>query len=154
MPPPPFWSGSAAPCRRRLRARARILGMADTGSGPHAGAHRHGGRGPAGTGTRAGLQPADVDLFEINEGFAAMALHFIEEMGGRAARQRQRRRHRHRHAMGCTGAALVSVLLDELDRARRAHRLHRDLRIAAGRDGDERGQRDGGGAVSICPWPA
>jgi acetyl-CoA C-acetyltransferase len=99
-----------------LTARARIVGFADTGSD----------RMLALTGTvdaarlalaRAGLQPADIDLFEINEGFAAMALHFMDDMqvghdrvnvnGGAIAIG---------HAMGCTGAALVSVLLDELDR--------------------------------------
>ena len=66
---------------------------------------------------RAGLAAKDIDLFEINEGFAAMALHFMEDMqidharvnvnGGAIAIG---------HAMGCTGAALVSVLLDELER--------------------------------------
>ena len=99
-----------------LAARARILGFADCGSD----------RMLALTGTvdaarlalaRAGLQTKDIDLFEINEGFAAMALHFMDEMqvghervnvnGGAIAIG---------HAMGCTGAALVSVLLDELER--------------------------------------
>ncbi|MBP6505125.1 MAG: acetyl-CoA C-acyltransferase, partial [Rhodoferax sp.] len=66
---------------------------------------------------RAGLQTRDIDLFEINEGFAAMALHFMQDMdiapdrlnvnGGAIAIG---------HAMGCTGAALVGVMLDELDR--------------------------------------
>ena len=107
---------AAALARAGLPPRARILGMADTGSD----------RTLALTGTvraarlaiaRAQLQPADIDLFEINEGFAAMALHFMEDMnvnhdrvnvnGGAIAIG---------HAMGCTGAALVSVLLDELDR--------------------------------------
>ena len=102
--------------RSGLKARARILGMADTGSD----------RMLALTGTvdaarlalaRAQLRAQDIDLFEINEGFAAMALHFMEEMqvdaqrvnvnGGTIAIG---------HAMGCTGAALVSVLLDELER--------------------------------------
>ncbi|MEY4266661.1 MAG: hypothetical protein RIS90_1196 [Pseudomonadota bacterium] len=106
----------AAVERAGLRSRARILGMADIGSD----------RMLALTGTvdatrlalqRAGLRPADVDLFEINEGFAAMALHFMDDMqvgaerinvnGGAIAIG---------HAMGCTGAALVSVLLDELER--------------------------------------
>jgi len=106
----------AAVERAGLRSRARILGLADTGSD----------RMLALTGTvdaahlalqRAGLRPADMDLFEINEGFAAMALHFMDEMkvsadrvnvnGGAIAIG---------HAMGCTGAALVSVLLDELER--------------------------------------
>lgn len=106
----------AALSRAKLRPRARILGFADTGSD----------RTLALTGTvdaarlalaRAQLQPGDMDLFEINEGFAAMALHFMDEMqvnhdrlnvnGGAIAIG---------HAMGCTGAALVSVLLDELAR--------------------------------------
>jgi acetyl-CoA C-acetyltransferase len=106
----------AALSRAGLDARARIAGFADTGSD----------RTLAITGTvdaarlalaRAGLQARDIDLFEINEGFAAMALHFMHEMrvdheqfnvnGGAIAIG---------HAMGCTGAALISVLLDELDR--------------------------------------
>jgi len=99
-----------------LQARARILGFADTGSD----------RTLALTGTvdaarlalaRSGKRAEDMDLFEINEGFAAMALHFMQDMqvghdrvnvnGGAIAIG---------HAMGCTGAALVSVLLDELER--------------------------------------
>ena len=107
---------SEALARNQLRPRARILGMADCGSD----------RRLALTGTvpaarlaiaRAGLQTHDIDLFEINEGFAAMALHFMEDMaldatrvnvnGGAIAIG---------HAMGCTGAALISVLLDELER--------------------------------------
>lgn len=106
----------AALQRNRLKPRACILGMADTGSD----------RMLALGGTvdaarlalaRAKLEASDVDLFEINEGFAAMALHFMDEMqvgpertnvnGGAIAIG---------HAMGCTGAALVSVLLDELER--------------------------------------
>jgi acetyl-CoA C-acetyltransferase len=109
--------GSQAALQRHgLRARARILAMADTGSD----------RMLALTGTvdaarlalsRARLDTQDIDLFEINEGFAAMALHFMDQMqvdaqrvnvnGGAIAIG---------HAMGCTGAALVSVLLDELER--------------------------------------
>ncbi|MCB2043546.1 MAG: acetyl-CoA C-acyltransferase, partial [Rhodoferax sp.] len=65
---------------------------------------------------RAGLRPGDIDLFEINEGFAAMALHFMDEMavphdrlnvnGGAIAIG---------HAMGATGAAMVGVMLDALE---------------------------------------
>lgn len=105
----------AALSRGGLKARARILGFSDMGSD----------RTLALTGTvdaarlalaRAKLRVQDVDLFEINEGFAAMALHFMDEMqvgherlnvnGGAIAIG---------HAMGCTGAALISVLLDELE---------------------------------------
>ena len=109
--------GSAAAVQRAgLAPRARILGIADVGSQ----------RMLALTGTvtaarqairRAGLEVGDIDLFEINEGFAAMALHFMDEMqveperlnvnGGAIAIG---------HAMGCTGAAMVSVVLDELER--------------------------------------
>ena len=104
-----------AVARAGLKARARILGFADTGSD----------RMLALTGTvdaarlaleRAKLQAQDIDLFEINEGFAAMALHFMEDMmvshekvnvnGGAIAIG---------HAMGATGAAMVSVLLDEME---------------------------------------
>ncbi len=101
--------------RAGLVPRARILGIADTGSD----------RTLALTGTvdaarlalrRAGLHSGDIDLFEINEGFAAMALHFMDEMavphdrlnvnGGAIAIG---------HAMGATGAAMVGVMLDALE---------------------------------------
>jgi len=109
--------GSAgALARAGLQPRARILAMADTGSD----------RTLALTGTvdaarlalrRAGLPAAEIDLYEINEGFAAMALHFIDEMGVEAARVNVNGGAiAIGHAMGCTGAALVSVLLDELER--------------------------------------
>ena len=108
--------GSRAALERgALVPRARILGFADTGSD----------RTLALTGTvdaarlalqRAGLRPGDIDLFEINEGFAAMALHFMDEMavphdrlnvnGGAIAIG---------HAMGATGAAMVGVMLDALE---------------------------------------
>jgi acetyl-CoA C-acetyltransferase len=107
---------SQALARHGLQARARVLGFADTGSD----------RALALTGTvdaaklalaRAKLAAQDIDLFEINEGFAAMALHFMDEMrvdhervnvnGGAIAIG---------HAMGATGAALISVVLDELSR--------------------------------------
>ena len=108
--------GSRAALERGgLVPRARILGFADTGSD----------RTLALTGTvdaarlalqRAGLRPGDIDLFEINEGFAAMALHFMDEMavphdrlnvnGGAIAIG---------HAMGATGAAMVGVMLDALE---------------------------------------
>lgn len=109
--------GSAAALQRAgLKARARIVGMADVGSD----------RTLALTGTvtaaqlalqRAGLQAKDIDLFEINEGFAAMALHFMDDMGVDAERLNVNGGAiAIGHAMGCTGAALVGVVLDELDR--------------------------------------
>lgn len=66
---------------------------------------------------RAGLTPADIDLFEVNESFAALALHYARHMGigldrlnvngGAIALG---------HAMGSTGAALLGTALDELER--------------------------------------
>ena len=67
--------------------------------------------------TRAGLAPGDIDLFEVNESFAALMLHFERSLdisrdrlnvnGGAIALG---------HAMGSTGTALVGTLLDELER--------------------------------------
>ncbi len=66
---------------------------------------------------RAGLGAGDIDLYEVNESFAALALHFARHMaipldrlnvnGGAIALG---------HAMGSTGAALIGTALDELER--------------------------------------
>ena len=66
---------------------------------------------------RAGLTPADIDLFEVNESFAALMLHYQKHLaighdrlnvnGGAIALG---------HAMGSTGASLVGMALDELER--------------------------------------
>ncbi|MCI1191212.1 acetyl-CoA C-acyltransferase [Calidifontimicrobium sp. SYSU G02091] len=66
---------------------------------------------------RAGLGVADVDLFEVNESFAALMLHFMRHLGvpherlnvngGAIALG---------HAMGSTGSALLGTALDELER--------------------------------------
>lgn len=114
---------SAGALRRHgLRARARILACADvsadrtlalTGAVPAT--HR--------VLARAGLSVADIDLFEINESFAALMLHAMRHLGvphdrlnvngGAIALG---------HAMGSTGSALIGTALDELERrnARRA----------------------------------
>jgi acetyl-CoA C-acetyltransferase len=65
----------------------------------------------------AGLRVEDVDLFEVNEAFAAVPLHFSESMGvplekmnvngGAIALG---------HPIGATGAILLGTLLDELER--------------------------------------
>ncbi|MYR90955.1 acetyl-CoA C-acyltransferase, partial [Streptomyces sp. SID685] len=59
----------------------------------------------------------DIDLVEINEAFAAVVLRFVEEMGlplekvnvngGAIALG---------HPLGATGAMLVGMLVDELER--------------------------------------
>lgn len=66
---------------------------------------------------KAGLRPSDIDLFEVNEAFASVVLKFQKDMdvplekinvnGGAIAMG---------HPLGATGAMLVSMLLDELER--------------------------------------
>jgi acetyl-CoA C-acetyltransferase len=66
---------------------------------------------------KAGLTVDDIDLFEVNEAFAALMLHYMKHLGvpherlnvngGAIALG---------HPMGSTGTALISVALDELER--------------------------------------
>lgn len=81
---------------------------------------------------KAGLQIGDIDLFEVNESFASLMLHYMKHLavphsklnvnGGAIALG---------HAMGSTGSALVGMALDELE-ARQAHRAVISLCGAAG----------------------
>ena len=86
--------------RRRahgLKPRARIRAMATVGR--RAGHHAHRARArPARRRSRmAGMKPRDIDLWEINEAFAAVVLQTDAQARDRSrARQRQRRRHRAR----------------------------------------------------------
>ncbi|MCW1930799.1 acetyl-CoA C-acyltransferase [Pararhodobacter zhoushanensis] len=109
--------GTAAAAERAgLKPRARILAVAElsvdrvlalTGSVEAAQAAL----------AKAGLTADDIDLFEVNESFAALALHFARHMdvpldrlnvnGGAIALG---------HAMGSTGAALIGTALDALER--------------------------------------
>jgi acetyl-CoA C-acetyltransferase len=66
---------------------------------------------------KAGLTVNDIDLFEVNEAFAAVPLRFMREMGvphekvnvnGGAIAMG--------HPLGATGAMLLGTLLDELER--------------------------------------
>ena len=66
---------------------------------------------------KAGLTVDDIDLWEINEAFAAVALRYMRDLGvsheitnvngGSIAMG---------HPLGATGGALVSIVLDELER--------------------------------------
>jgi acetyl-CoA C-acetyltransferase len=66
---------------------------------------------------KAGLKPADIDLFEINEAFAVVAEKFIRDLkldrakvnvnGGSIALG---------HPIGATGSILIGTVLDELER--------------------------------------
>jgi acetyl-CoA C-acetyltransferase len=66
---------------------------------------------------KAGLTIDDIDLFEVNEAFAAVPMRFMREFGvphekvnvnGGAIAMG--------HPLGATGAMLVGTLLDELER--------------------------------------
>ncbi|WP_354639308.1 acetyl-CoA C-acetyltransferase [Kitasatospora camelliae] len=102
--------------RYGLTPRARIVSAAVSGSEPTI---MLTGPAPA---TRkalakAGLTAADIDLVEINEAFAAVAMRFMRELGfrhdqvnvngGAIALG---------HPLGATGAMLIGTLVDELER--------------------------------------
>ena len=66
---------------------------------------------------KAGMTPADIDLWEINEAFASVAMRYMKDLGinqeitnvnGGAIAMG--------HPLGATGAMLVSTMLDELER--------------------------------------
>jgi acetyl-CoA C-acetyltransferase len=99
-----------------LRPRARIRAAAVTGSEPTI---MLTGTTPACQKAlrQAGMQPRDVDLWEINEAFAAVPLKTARDLdldldrvnvnGGAIALG---------HPLGATGAMLLGTLLDELER--------------------------------------
>jgi acetyl-CoA C-acetyltransferase len=66
---------------------------------------------------RAGMTTGDIDLFELNEAFAAVVLHYMNQLniphdkinvnGGAIAMG---------HPLGATGAMILGIVLDELER--------------------------------------
>ncbi|NEA42867.1 acetyl-CoA C-acetyltransferase [Streptomyces sp. SID11385] len=102
--------------RYGLRPRARILSAAVSGSDPTI---MLTGPAPASRKAlaKAGLTAADIDLYEMNEAFAAVVLRFARDMdipldrvnvnGGAIALG---------HPLGATGAMLLGTLVDELER--------------------------------------
>ena len=66
---------------------------------------------------RAGMEKDDIDLWELNEAFAAVVLRFMQELdidhdtinvnGGAIAMG---------HPLGATGAMILGTVLDELER--------------------------------------
>ena len=121
--------GAAA--RQGLKPRARILATA-TVSVDHALALTGAVQATKKALTKAGLHIEDIDLFEVNESFASLMLHYMKHLhvphsklnvnGGAIALG---------HAMGSTGSALVGMALDELE-ARHARRAVISLCGAAG----------------------
>lgn len=99
-----------------LRPRGRIVSWAVTGTEPTIML-----LGPAPATrkalARAGLTPEQIDLYEVNEAFAAVPIRFMEELsvpeekvnvnGGAIAMG---------HPLGATGAILLGTALDELER--------------------------------------
>ncbi|MGH3456586.1 MAG: acetyl-CoA C-acetyltransferase [Nocardioidaceae bacterium] len=102
--------------RHGLTPRARILATAVSGSEPTI---MLTGPAPASRKAlaKAGLDVSDVDLFEMNEAFAAVVLRFMKDLsiphdivnvnGGAIAMG---------HPLGATGAMLLGTVIDELHR--------------------------------------
>ncbi|MFC6154569.1 acetyl-CoA C-acetyltransferase [Nocardioides yefusunii] len=99
-----------------LTPRARIISTAVSGADP---VIMLTGPAPAARKAlaKAGLSVDDIDLFEINEAFAAVAMRFMRDMGidhsitnvnGGAIAMG--------HPLGATGAMIVGTLIDELER--------------------------------------
>src|SRR5690606_32880012 len=99
-----------------LTPRARIISTAVSGADPTI---MLTGPAPAARKAlaKAGLEVGDIDLFEINEAFAAVAMPFMRDMGisdeitnvnGGAIAMG--------HPLGATGAMILGILVDELER--------------------------------------
>ncbi len=99
-----------------LTPRARIVSAAVSGADPTI---MLTGPAPASRKAlaKAGLSPEDIDLYEINEAFAAVAMRFMKDLdldpekvnvnGGSIAMG---------HPLGATGAMILGTLIDELER--------------------------------------
>jgi acetyl-CoA C-acetyltransferase len=99
-----------------LTPRARIVATAVSGADP---VIMLTGPAPASRKAlaKAGLEVGDIDLFEINEAFAAVAMRFMRDLGitdeitnvnGGAIAMG--------HPLGATGAMILGTLIDELER--------------------------------------
>ena len=65
----------------------------------------------------AGMEVGDIDLFEVNEAFAAVVLMFLHEFGADPARVNPNGGAiAMGHPLGATGAMLLGTALDELER--------------------------------------
>ena len=66
---------------------------------------------------KAGMTIKDIDLFEVNEAFAIVPMHFMQEMGVHADRVNVNGGSiAMGHPLGATGAMLMGTVLDELER--------------------------------------
>ncbi len=106
-----------------LKPRAKILGGASVGSepsimltGPEPVTRKLLGK--------LGMQPGDIDLYELNEAFAAVVLRYMQALdiphdkinvcGGAIAMG---------HPLGATGAMILGTVLDELERSNKSTAL-------------------------------
>ena len=107
----------AAGERNGLKPRARIVSAAVSGSDPTI---MLTGPGPASLKAleRAGLSVGDIDLLEINEAFAAVALRLMKDLGGFPHDQTNVNGGSIAmgHPLGATGAMILGTLIDELER--------------------------------------
>jgi acetyl-CoA C-acetyltransferase len=106
-----------------MKARGRIVCTAISGADPTI---MLTGPGPAARKAlaKAGLKASDIDLWEINEAFAAVAMRFMKDMditpdvtnvnGGAIAMG---------HPLGATGAMILGTALDELERRDKKYAL-------------------------------
>jgi acetyl-CoA C-acetyltransferase len=103
-----------------LKPRARVRGLATVGDDPTLMLN---GPVPAArkAAAMAGMEVADIDLFEVNEAFAVVPLKFMRDLeldpetvnvnGGAMALG---------HPIGATGAIITATLLDEMERQGKA----------------------------------
>ena len=102
--------------RHKLRARARILANSVVGDDPEL---MLAATIPATRRVleRAGLQMNDIDLFEVNEAFASVVLAWQRETGADLQRVNVNGGAiAMGHPLGATGARLMTILLNELER--------------------------------------
>lgn len=100
-----------------LKPRAKFIGFADIGSEPVVMLDGP-GRSAKKALKRAGMTNGDIDLWEINEAFAAVSLRFMQELdldasnvnvnGGSIAMG---------HPLGATGVMILGTALEELERS-------------------------------------
>ena len=113
----------AAGKTHRLTPRARIAAAAVSGEEPTI---MLTGTVPAARSAlaRAGLDVGRVDLFEVNEAFAAVPLHFMKELGVPAEKVNVNGGAiAMGNPVGATGAMLIGTALDELERRRLSYAL-------------------------------
>jgi acetyl-CoA C-acetyltransferase len=111
-----LFGSKAAGEKTGLKARARVKGFASIGSEPSIML-----TGPSDATLkllgRLGMQVGDIDLYELNEAFAAVVLRYMQVLsiphdkmnvcGGAIAMG---------HPLGATGAMILGTVLDELER--------------------------------------